>query len=227
MTSSNDMRGSAPKRLQIEDVDPGIKRSMKPHFSQSFLTHNQVDYSTSLIPFILPTSLQLGNDSEMATIPSLPARLSPVLTGREAITDAIHRFLTGLDTSDKSLFESSLTETATLNINGTVTEGLTSIITDRYGFISKLDTTHSLTNVRIHVEEGGNRASATANALSQHYRPGEGMQGGKDALLLGSLFWVELVRDEGEQGTEGEFWRIQHFLLKSTWAEGEWGVMKA
>ncbi|KAL3466894.1 SnoaL-like domain-containing protein [Aspergillus heterothallicus] len=163
----------------------------------------------------------------MATIPSLPARLSPALTGREAITDAIHRFIAGLDTSDKALFESAFTETATLDVNGTVMEGLPGITTGCYEFIGKLDTTHFLTNVRINIEEGGKKASATASALSQHYRPGEGLQGGKEALLVGGLYWVELVRDDSEAEKEGEFWRIQHFVLKSTWAEGEWGVLKA
>jgi hypothetical protein len=167
----------------------------------------------------------------MATIPPLPARLSPGLTRREAVTDAITRFLVGLDTSNKSLFESAFTSTATLTINGKTIEGLPAIITGCYNVIGKLDTTHFLTNVRIHVEEGGRKAGVTASALSQHYRAGEGLVGGKEALLVGSLYWVEVVRNEGEEGREGEgegeFWRIQHFTLKSTWAEGEWGVLKA
>ncbi|KAL3460961.1 hypothetical protein BJX64DRAFT_172477 [Aspergillus heterothallicus] len=44
----------------------------------------------------------------MTTVHHLPARLSPALTVREAITDAITRFLVGLDTSDKPLFENRL-----------------------------------------------------------------------------------------------------------------------
>ncbi|KAL2828331.1 SnoaL-like domain-containing protein [Aspergillus pseudoustus] len=161
----------------------------------------------------------------MATIPSLSARLNPPLQGREAITDAITRFLVGLDTDDKTLFESAFTETASLNINGSVTEGLPALITGCYDRIGKLDTTHFLTNVRINLEEGGKKANATASALSQHYRPGEGMVGGKDALLVGSLYWVELVKDESGGEREGEFWRIQHFILKSTWADGPWAVL--
>ncbi|KAL3488400.1 SnoaL-like domain-containing protein [Aspergillus germanicus] len=165
----------------------------------------------------------------MATLPPLPAHLSPGLTRREAITDAITRFLVGLDTSNKSLFESSFTSTASLTINGNTIEGLDAIITECYDVIGKLDTTHFLTNVRIHVDEGGRTAGVTASALSQHYRAGEGLVGGKEALLVGSLYWVEVVRDEaeGDNDGEGEFWKIQHFTLKSTWAEGEWGVLKA
>jgi hypothetical protein len=168
----------------------------------------------------------------MATITHLPAHLSPALTRREAITDAITRFLVGLDTTNKSLFESSFTPSATLTINGNTIEGLDAIITGCYDVIGKLNSTHFLTNVRIHVEEGGKKAGVTASALSQHYRGGEGLVVGKEALLVGCLYWVEVVRDggeeEGREGEgEGEFWRIRHFTLKSTWAEGEWGVLKA
>ncbi|KAJ0419679.1 hypothetical protein BJY00DRAFT_285737 [Aspergillus carlsbadensis] len=159
----------------------------------------------------------------MATIHPLPAHLSPALTRREAITDAITRFLVALDTSDKPLFESAFTASATLNINGTVLEGLPALVSGCYDLISKLDTTHFLTNVRINVEESGKRAGVTASALSQHYRAGEGLVGGMEALLVGCLYWVEVVRDEGEE----EFWRILHFTLKSTWADGEWGILKA
>ncbi|KAL2836898.1 hypothetical protein BJX68DRAFT_274314 [Aspergillus pseudodeflectus] len=165
----------------------------------------------------------------MATIHPLPALLSPTPTVREAVTDAITRFLVGLDTSDKSLFESAFTPTATLSTNGNVFQGLPAIITGCYDLIGKLDTTHFLTNVRINVEEGegGKRARVTASVLSQHYRPGEGLRGagnGKDALVMGSLYWVEVVRDE-EEG-EGEFWRVQHLTLQSMWADGEWWILK-
>ncbi|KAL2812540.1 SnoaL-like domain-containing protein [Aspergillus granulosus] len=153
----------------------------------------------------------------------LPACLSPALTVREAITDAVTRFLVGLDTPDKHLFESAFIKSATLSVNGNVFEGLSSIMTGCYDLIGKLDTTHFLTNVRINVEACGKKAGVTASALSQHYRPGEGLQGGgKDALVMGSLYWVELVRDEGEE----EFWRIQHLTLRSAWADGEWWILK-
>jgi hypothetical protein len=160
------------------------------------------------------------------SIPSLPARLNPPLTGREAITDALSRFLIALDTADEALFTSSLTPTSSLTINGDTTSGLPDILSLRFSLIGKLDTTHHATNLRINISEDGKTAQAAASMLSQHYRNGEGMTGpGKESMLLGNLIGVEFVRDE-EDG-EGEFWRIRSFVLQSNWAEGVWDVLKA
>ncbi|KAL4884605.1 hypothetical protein BJY04DRAFT_215066 [Aspergillus karnatakaensis] len=159
------------------------------------------------------------------SIPTLPARLNPPLTGRDAITDALSRFLISLDTVDEALFTSSLTETASLTINGDTTSGLADILSIRFPLVGGLDTTHHATNLRINISEDGKTAQATASMLSQHYRSGEGMAGpGKESMLLGNMIGMEFVREDISQG---EFWRIQSFVLQSNWAEGTWDVMKA
>ncbi|KAL3482940.1 hypothetical protein BJX62DRAFT_245383 [Aspergillus germanicus] len=95
----------------------------------------------------------------------LPARLSPALTVWEAITNAVTRFLVALGTPNKPLFEPAFTKSTTLSVDGNVFEAC------------------------------GKKAGVTASTLSQQYRTvGVCLQGsGKDALVMGSLYWVELV----------------------------------
>ncbi|KAL2871642.1 nuclear transport factor 2 family protein [Aspergillus lucknowensis] len=155
----------------------------------------------------------------MASLPSLPAVLSPALSDREAITDAIHRFPASPDTNDRALFESAFTRTATFEINGAVSEGLPALLTNCYSPLSRLDTTHFLTNVRVNIAGDNTTAAATAAALSQHYKGGKGMEAGQPALLVGSLYYVEFVKEEDE------LWRMERFRMKTTWSDGDWGII--
>ncbi|KAL4866726.1 hypothetical protein BDV12DRAFT_198944 [Aspergillus spectabilis] len=160
----------------------------------------------------------------MSTIPSLPTILSPPLTGREAIADALHRTILAFDTNDADLLHSALTPTATLELNGRVSNGLDAIHKECFDIVGKLNTTHFVTNIRIHIEESGERAALTAHSLAQHYRPGEGLVGSEESLLAGNLYYLDLVKDI--KGGEREVWMIERFVVRSTWAKGEWGVMK-
>ena len=117
----------------------------------------------------------------MASIPSLLATLSPALSGRDAIAVALYRLILGLDTNDSELSDSAFNPTSTFAINGRV---------------SKLDTTHFLTNIRITIADSGTKASATASALTQHYRGGTGLEPNQTRLLAGSLYYTDLVKDE-------------------------------
>jgi hypothetical protein len=156
----------------------------------------------------------------MASIPSLPPTLSPPLSGRDAIADVLYRLVLGLDTNDSELFDSAFTPTATFAINGRVSEGLPAIHTDCFDVITKLDTTHFLTNIRITIDDSGKKAAATASALAQHYRGGKGLEPNQTRLLAGSLYYVDLIKDE-----TGDLWKVQDFKMQATWAEGDWAVM--
>lgn len=150
---------------------------------------------------------------------SLPATLLPALGLREAITDALYRGVLGFDTADATLFDSAFTPDASFDINGDIMQGLDTIHAKCYDPISKLDTTHFVTNVRVHVLDGGAKASMTASALSQHFLPDQGMVPAAARLLAGGLYNLDLIKDE----TDG-LWKITHWKLKSTWAEGDWAV---
>lgn len=152
---------------------------------------------------------------------SLPTSLSS-LGVREAITDAVYRCVLGLDTDDKALFDSAFTPDASFDLNGNVMSGLDAIHTGCYDSVSKLDTTHFISNVRVNVRDDGDSttASMTASALAQHYRRKQGTEAGATRLLTGSLYFLELVKD-GEDG----LWKIKHWKLQLVWTEGDWGVM--
>ncbi|KAL2827796.1 hypothetical protein BDW59DRAFT_143835 [Aspergillus cavernicola] len=158
--------------------------------------------------------------SSIPSIPSLPPTLSPALTGREAITDTLYRCVLGLDTNDATLFDSAFIPSATFAINDKVSTGLPAIHTDTFDVITKLDTTHFLTNIRINIAEDGLTASATASALSQHYGGGKGVEPAQPSLMAGSLYFVELVKEEGSG-----LWKIEAFKMRVSWAEGDWAVM--
>ncbi|CAD6586383.1 MAG: hypothetical protein ASARMPRED_002521 [Alectoria sarmentosa] len=156
---------------------------------------------------------------------AFPTSLSS-LNVREAITDAIYRCVLGLDTDDQALFDSAFTPDASFDLNGTVMSGLDAIHTGCYDTVSKLDTTHFISNVRVNVRGGDDdgdsttTASMTASALAQHYRRKQGTEAGATRLLTGSLYFLDLVKD-GEDG----LWKIKHWRLQLVWTEGDWGVM--
>lgn len=156
----------------------------------------------------------------MASIPSLPTTLSPALTGRDAIADALYRLVLGLDTNDKELFDSAFTPNSTFAINGRVSEGLPAIHTDCFDVITKLDTTHFITNIRTNIDDSGSKAAVTASALAQHYRGGKGLEPNQTRLLAGSLYYVDFIKDE-----ISGLWKVKDFKMQTTWAEGDWGVL--
>ncbi|GLB10777.1 hypothetical protein AtubIFM57258_007187 [Aspergillus tubingensis] len=74
-------------------------------------------------------------------------------------------------TADSSTLPCSLIQPST---HGNVMSGLPTIHKDCYDNISKMATTHILSNIRVSIVEGDeNKAKVTASALAQHYRPGE------------------------------------------------------
>ena len=98
--------------------------------------------------------------------------------------------------------------------------GLDAIHTGCYDTISKLDTTHFISNLRVNVQDGDPAASMTTSALAQHYRHKQGTEAGATRLLTGSLYFLDLVKDD-----QDGLWKIKHWKLQLVWAEGDWGVM--
>lgn len=108
------------------------------------------------------------------TMATLAANLS--LSDREAIPDALYRSIIGLDSNDKTIFESAWHQDAQFIFDGTPPiEGLAAILDTTFQLIGVgLDTTHMVSNVRIDLKDGADTAKMTAHALAQHYRKGEG-----------------------------------------------------
>lgn len=157
--------------------------------------------------------------------PQFPPTLqSPEPATATAITDALYRAVLAIDTNDSSLFDSAFTtsQPPTFTMFGTTHTGLDAIKTNVYDGVAKLDTTHYISNVRVNMADGGEgkEAKVTASALAYHYRPGEGVDTGKtERLLSGSLYELEVVREEG-----GE-WRVKSWAMKVIWLEGDMKVI--
>lgn len=149
---------------------------------------------------------------------SLPSILTPALSGRDAVVDAIYRTVLGLDTNDVDLFKSALTKDCVFILNGKTTEGMDALVTDVFDKVAKLDTTHFVNNVRVNMD--GAKASLSASALAQHYRGGMGTDPKAERLLAGALYFVELVKEDGDV----EVWKIVNWRMQLTWAEGDMAI---
>ncbi|KAK0614861.1 hypothetical protein B0T17DRAFT_540359 [Bombardia bombarda] len=158
----------------------------------------------------------------MASAPlTLPAKLNPPLTGRDAIVDAVHRCLAGLDAADQGLWESGWHPEGTMEINGNVMRGRKELHDKCFATISKLDTTHFMTNVRVTLtDDAGTKAAMTATVLAQHYREGKGLAPGEPRILAGNLYGLNLEKDPAD-----DLWKIKDWVLKSTWGEGDWQIL--
>ncbi|PYH67983.1 uncharacterized protein BO88DRAFT_454876 [Aspergillus vadensis CBS 113365] len=142
---------------------------------------------------------------------------------REDIINALNRAILGLDTADSRLFDSALFPDSTFDLHVTVMSSLPNIHKDSYDNISKMDTTHILSNIRVTMVEGDdNRAKVTASALAQHYRPGEGNVHDTSRLLGGGLYYCDIDKDVTGDG----LWKLRNWVVKLTWTEGDWGVFK-
>lgn len=146
---------------------------------------------------------------------SLPVTLSPPLTGRDAVIDAVYRALLGCDTNNRDLFESAITENGAFIVDDTTIQGHENLMLQVFENVAKLDTTHSLTNIRINID--GSKAVLTATALAQHYRGGTGVDPKSEQWLVGGLYLVDLVKQDGDV----ELWKIESWKLQKLWGNGD------
>lgn len=170
-----------------------------------------------------PPSIHLaaasGKPSSVAM--SLPATLSPSLTPREAITDTLYRFMYGMDTNDATLFDSAFTQDVRWSLNGNIIDGLKAVHSECFDrTICNVDTTHFVTNMRIHIADEGSEASMSALYQAQHYARGRGKVPGSTSFVTGGLYYMDLVRDTAEG-----LWKIKLFKMESTWKEGDVTIM--
>jgi hypothetical protein len=159
----------------------------------------------------------------MATPFTLPAVLSPPLTNREAVADAMYRCALAFDTNDAVLFDSTFMPDGVFDVNGHAMTGLPDIHTTGLALIFSVDTTHMITNMRVHTKTDTTKeqteASLTATVLSQHFTKDKGMEPDQKNLMAGSLYRGDLVKD-----TDG-LWKFKSLVVKACWASGDWAVV--
>ncbi|CZR52689.1 uncharacterized protein PAC_02566 [Phialocephala subalpina] len=153
----------------------------------------------------------------------LPTSLSS-LSPREAITDALHRAISGFDHNNVPLFNSAFisSETdVTFDLSGRPFNGLESVRKGLLDFIGPMDTTHMISNVRVEVKDGADTAKVNCYALAQHALPGQGTDTGGKKFLAASEYWVDLVKEEKDG-----LWKIKNWIIKFIWTQGDASVMQ-
>ncbi|KAG5925486.1 hypothetical protein E4U42_004246 [Claviceps africana] len=156
---------------------------------------------------------------------ALPISL-PGLTQTEAITDALYRVLAGFDRNDLTVFTSAIADGdhVTMELDdGTgmpAFKGRAAILTDVFGFVSSLDTTHMATNVRVLIR-GDDKASLVCLVSGQHTPPGRAKEPTGPKYLVGAEYEMQLVRDAADG-----LWKIEKWVARVLWAQGDLDVMK-
>jgi hypothetical protein len=135
-----------------------------------------------------------------------------------AIADALYRFAAGQDLKDRDLFLSAFAEDAVLDFVqpaarlGRVLvpfEGRAAIAAAVLGSTGDLDTTHTVTNLRI---EASDEAGARLHALVEAQHLPRGDHGRH--LLLKNHYHVDL-----RPGSD--VWRIARMVIRNAWMTGD------
>lgn len=140
---------------------------------------------------------------------------------REAVADALHRCVLGLDSDDRDLFESAcLTNESMIFIGGGFTlEGWTAI-NEIFERVFTLITTHVVSNIRVQLKDGQDTAFLTAHATSYHVRPDDALKQEDTSYTAGSLYSINLVRDGNDA-----LWKIKRWEIKVLWTTGDKAVL--
>ncbi|KAI0509424.1 hypothetical protein F5B22DRAFT_329078 [Xylaria bambusicola] len=148
---------------------------------------------------------------------ALPASLAGGLTDREAIADALYRAVLAFDHADEALLLSAITPDISAQMPGSSAKGVVEFKAAVFDRVSKLDTTHFLSNVRVSIQSSAT-AQASCSALAQHVRPGKGFEPGPNKFTSGGMYLCDLVK-------VGELWKINNWSANITWVEGDPSVM--
>ncbi|KAK7949297.1 Integral membrane protein [Apiospora aurea] len=133
-----------------------------------------------------------------------------------AVADVIYRATAAFDQADAALLDSAMTEDAVMTIGDRARfEGRAAIRADCMAPVSRLDTVHMASNVRVRFHSDADadadanveydaatikKATAVANFQAHHYRAGEGMKPGAQGYVAGGTYVLECVRDARDGG---------------------------
>jgi len=148
---------------------------------------------------------------------ALPAKLAGALTEREAIADALYRAVLAFDHADEALLLSAVTEDISAEMPGLSSKGVPELKAAVFDRVSKLDTTHFLSNIRVTIESG-TTAKVTCSAMAQHVRPGKGFEPGPNKFTSGGLYLCDVVK-------VGDLWKIKSWKANIVWVDGDPTVM--
>ncbi|KAF9773332.1 hypothetical protein IL306_008887 [Fusarium sp. DS 682] len=144
---------------------------------------------------------------------ALPAQLTGGITEREAIGDALYRAVLSFDHADEALLLSAITEDIDAEMPGSTAHGIAEFKAAVFDRVSKLQTTHFLSNVRINISSSST-ATATCSALAQHLRPGQGADPSSVKLTSGALYVCDMVK-------VGHLWKMKTWKANIIWLDGD------
>jgi hypothetical protein len=151
------------------------------------------------------------------SVTPLPTKLAGI-TEREAIADAVYRAVLAFDHNNEDLLRSAVTEDATFEFKDILAcKGMTELKEKIYDRVSKLDTLHMLSNVRVNME-GDNRAKVSCSAVATHCRAGQGIDPNGAKYTSGALYLCDVVK-------EGALWKVSRWEVQVIWLRGDPSVM--
>jgi hypothetical protein len=152
----------------------------------------------------------------MADLVTLTA-LSP----REAVADALHRTLLGIDSNNRDLFESGCLKNESLTVvAGPFVMNGWAAMNDSFLKLFDLVTTHITSNIRVELKDGADTASLTAHALSYHVRPDDALKPEDTSYTASSLYFIDLVKDSNDG-----LWKIKKWEIKVLWTTGDSAIV--
>jgi SnoaL-like domain len=146
---------------------------------------------------------------------------------RYEIADAIHRFGFGLDHGDADSLASALTEGCLLDFQPAGKKlgldfprltGRKAIVDALIPLLGPLDTSHTVTNLQIEIDDDS--ATLYCYVMAQHFMPREGSRPGSENALLMNRYDCDLVRD-------GDKWRFKRVTIDNAWAQGNPEILNA
>ncbi|KAI1357758.1 hypothetical protein F5Y08DRAFT_323473 [Xylaria arbuscula] len=146
---------------------------------------------------------------------ALPAYLAG-LSDREAIADALYRVVLAFDHADEELLRSAITDDISAEVPGSSSKGVAELKAVVFDRVSKLDTTHFLSNVRVNIQSAS-MAQASCSVMAQHVRPGKGFEA-DSKFTGGGMYLCEMVKI-------GDLWKISNWKANIIWVEGDPSVM--
>jgi len=153
-----------------------------------------------------------------------PAQLA---SDRYEIADALHRFAFGIDHGDADSLASAMTENCVLDfrpagrklgLDFPRLEGNKAIVESLIPLLGPLDTSHTVSNLQIEIDDDS--ATLYAYVMAQHFMPREGPRYGTENALMMNRYDCQLVR-------EGEKWRFRQIIIDNAWAQGNPEILNA
>lgn len=150
-----------------------------------------------------------------------PIHLSS-LSPREAIADTLYRCLAGLDTNDRTLFDSAWVhdDSTSFEMPGRSITGMDALNRDLFDVVGPMDSQHMISNVRINVKDGADTAWMSAYSQAVHYRPGEGKDPSSKNFTGGTVYYLDIVND-----SKDGLWKIKKFRVEVLWFDGDRSVV--